>query len=177
MIKLLGMTLGILGLIATLASLWFTYNVYATPLRRIKKYLKDVEGWNFTSSRFNETFEYWQYTKHPEFTIELKDDQKWDREEPWVKRVRRPDPSLFMYEVALKINGLVVRSENFLAMDGWRYLVPIPRVDRVNAEDEQDYVYYYDAVQYSIAGVVGKYHLDKNIEDFCEHSRIHLRLK
>lgn len=172
MVEIVSIIFGILGLIATLASLWFAYITYANPMLRFKKYLRNIVNWQLTSSRFNDSFEYYRYSKHPEFTMEYRKDQGWDREEPWIKRVHRPDPNLFQYEVALKLNGVVIHTENFMAMDGWRYFVPIPRVEYAASGNEVDNSYYYDNIQAAIARVIGKFHLDKRLEDFCSHAKI-----
>ena len=175
MVEILSTILGILGLLATLAGLWFSYITFVTPMKRYKRYLKDTDSWAFTSSRFNESYEFWQYTIHPEFTIELKNDGEWNREEPWVRRIHRPDPSLFMYEVALKMGGNIIHTERFLAMDGWRYFVPIPRVEYDDSGLEENNFYYYDKLQILIFGIIGKLHMDKDIHSFMKHAGISLR--
>ncbi len=170
-LEILSIVLGILGLIASILSILFAYITYVTPLKRFKWYLKDPNGWKRISSRVEGQTEYLQYAKHPEFTIVETFDRDWETEEPWIKGIRWPDKKMLQYNVELRVNNQTVRTENFLVLDGWRIYVPIPHIESsdggIEIDSKEDTrVFYYDEIQILLAGVIGKFHGDKDIKDF-----------
>lgn len=174
---LFGYIFGFFGLITGLVGMWFSYITYSSPMIRFKWYLKHKKNWKQIFPRAKGQSEYYQYYKHPEFCIEEFDDRKWDREEPWISKTIRPDKNLHSYQVALKVNGNIIHTENFIYMDGGRYYVPIPNVEYAGTGNEDDNIYYYDKTQVLLAGVLGKYHNDKCLEEFCRLSGIKLDYK
>lgn len=175
--NILNSILGILGLVTGLVGMWFAYITYSNPMVRFRWYLQHKNNWKQIFPRAEGQNDYYHYMKHPEFCIEEVDDRKWDREEPWITKTLRPDKNLHSYQIALKVNGNIIHTENFIFMDGGRYYVPIPRVEYAGTNTESDNIYYYDKTQILLAGVLGKYHNDKNLEEFCEHAGIKLDFK
>lgn len=51
-ITILGLAIGLLGLVATLAGTYFTYISFVNPIIRFKKYLKNRKDW--------EKFSFWK---------------------------------------------------------------------------------------------------------------------
>ena len=141
---------------------------------RFKWYLKHRSDWKSVSSRVEGWSDFLQYIKHPEFTINEAGDRRWDRDEPWMKKIMRPDPNCFAYKIHLMVNGHIIHTENFISLDGHRIYVPIPNVEYAHTDKEEDNIYYYDKTQILLAGVLGKYHYDKNLDDFCNKSGIRL---
>lgn len=165
----LSMTLGILGLVATLVGSGLAYIAFVNPMIRFKWYLKKKDYWRTIFPRVEGLSEYRQYIKHPEFTIQEIYDRRWERDEPWMKKVMRPDKSCHASQVALKVNGNIIHTENFLSMDGGRITVPIPRLDTRGQSKEDKFIYYYDGIQILLAGLLGKYHNYNSLEDFCKN--------
>lgn len=168
---------GIFGLLAGLVGMWFSYITYTSPMVRFRWYLKHKNNWKQVFPRAEGQSDYYQYLKHQEFTIEEVDDRRWDHEEPWITKTLRPDKNLHSYQVALKVNGNIIHTENFIFMDGGRYYVPIPRVEYAHTDNENDNIYYYESIQVLLADVLGKYHNDKSLEEFCKLSGILLGYK
>ena len=140
-------------------------------------YLKDPNSWKKISSRVEGQTEYLQYIKHPEFTIVETFDRDWGSEEPWIKGIMRPDKKMFQYNVELRVNNQTIRTENFLALDGWRIYVPIPHIESGDegiemGSKEDTQIFYYDEIQISLAGTIGKFHGDKDIKDFSDKQKI-----
>lgn len=169
----LSILLGILGLIATLIGSGLAYISFVNPMIRFKWYLKNNDKWKTIFPRVKGLSEYYQYSKHPEFTIEEVYDRPWERDEPWMKNILRPDPACHASQIALKVSGNIIHTENFLAMDGGRIFVPIPKVIYKKTDNEEDNIYYYDDIQVLLAGLIGKYHIYKTLEGFC-NDRIRL---
>jgi hypothetical protein len=171
--RILSLILGILGLIGTILSLVFAIVVYVSPMFRFKLYLRNKDAWVRVHLRAGGDDGYLQHSRHPEFTItESEDSRKWDRDEPWMKKVIRPDKNAGSKKVYLNVNGVVVWSGDFMFLDGFRIYVPVPRVDF--AEKEEDNTYYYDDVQVLVANVIGKYHIYNSLKDFCEKADIRM---
>ena len=170
--EVLSISLGILGLVATLAGTGMAYVTYVSPSIRFKWYLKNKNGWRIISTRVQGQSEYYQFTTHPEFIIEEIDDHRWERDEPWMKRILRPDTNCFANQILMKVNGNVIHTENFLYMDGGRIYVPIPKVEYSHTDKEEDNTYYYDNLQTLLAGVLGRYHIYGGLKDFCDKTGI-----
>lgn len=170
--ELLSLILGILGLIATIVGSGLAYMTYISPMIRFKCYLKHKNNWKIIHPRVEGLSDYYQYSEHPEFTIEEISDRRWDRDEPWMKRIMRPDKNCISYQIALRANGNIVHTESFLFMDGGRIYVPIPNAIYSKSKSEEDNTYYYDEIQVLLAGVLGKYHNDRSLEGFCNSAAI-----
>lgn len=164
----LSIILGILGLVATLVGSGLAYIAFVNPMVRFKWYLKKKDNWRTIFPRVEGLSEYSQYSKHPEFTIEEIYDRRWERDEPWMKKVIRPDKSCHASQIALKVSGNIIHTENFLSMDGSRIFVPIPKVDTKGKDKEAEFIYYYDEIQILLAGLLGKYHIYDTLEKFCK---------
>lgn len=178
MIETLSIILGILGLSASILSIWFAYITYVTPIKRFKWYLKNKSGWSNISSRSENKVEFLQYAKHPEFTIVETFDRDWETEEPWIKGIVRPDKYMASYQVELKFNNQTICTGNFLSLDGMRIYVPIPHImpidmEQVDFDSEGDTrEFYYDDIQVLLARVIGKFHGYAGVEDFAAKQKI-----
>jgi uncharacterized protein YacL (UPF0231 family) len=166
--EVLSWILAMSGLIASVIGIWFSYITYTSPMIRFKWYLKRKDNWKMIFPRVKGISDYHQYSKHPEFTLEEVYDRRWERDEPWMKKVIRPDPACHASQIALKVNGNIVHTENFISMDGGRITVPIPKLDTKGQDKEEKFVYYYDEIQILLAGLLGKYHIYDSLEDFCK---------
>ena len=172
----LALILGILGLIATITSLWFAIVVYVNPMVRFRIYLRNKDAWVNIHVRAGGGDGYLQHSKHPEFTItESEDTRKWERDEPWMKKIMRPDPSTGSRKVYLNVNSNIVWSGDFMFLDGYRIYIPVPRVDYAHTNNEEDNTYYYDKEQVLVGKVIGKFHNYKSIDDFCSKTGIEIR--
>ncbi len=178
MIETLSIILGILGLSASILSIWFAYITYVTPIKRFKWYLKNKSGWKNISSRSENRVEFLQYTKHPEFIIVETSDSDWHTVEPWISGMARPDKNMVSYQIELKANNQTVYTENFLSLDGMRIYVPIPHItpsdiEQVGFESEEDpREFYYDDIQMLLGRVIGKFHGYAGVEDFAAKQKI-----
>jgi hypothetical protein len=172
---ILSLILGILGLIGTIVSLGFAIVVYVSPMLRFKLYLRNKAAWVNIQLRPGGDDGYLQHSRHPEFTItESEDSRNWDRDEPWMKKIIRPDKSAGSRKVYLNVSGVVVWSGDFMFLDGYRIYVPVPKVDYADTENEEDNTYYYDEVQILVAKVIGKFHIYNNLNEFCSKTGIRM---
>ena len=164
----LSLILGILGLIGTIVSTGFAIVVYVSPMFRFKHYLRNKDAWVRIHLRAGGGDGYLQHSRHPEFTItESEDTREWSRDEPWMKKIMRPDKSAGSRKVHLNVNGVVIWSGDFIFLDGYRIFVPVPKVEYAETGKEDDNTYYYDKVQVLVANVIGKFHNYQNLGDFC----------
>jgi hypothetical protein len=172
---ILSLILGILGLIGTIVSLGFAIVVYVSPMLRFKLYLRNKAAWVNIQLRAGGDDGYLQHSRHPEFTItESEDSRNWDRDEPWMKKIMRPDKSAGSRKVYLNVSGVVVWSGDFMFLDGYRIYVPVPKVDYADTANEEDNTYYYDKVQILVAKVIGKFHIYNNLNEFCSKASIRM---
>ena len=181
---ILGIILGVLGLIAGILSAILAYFTFVDPRKRLTIYLNDIAAWESLHTTLGGHDEVWRYAKHPEFAIEIKDDSRdWDAgaKEPWMA-MPLPDPKKTMYMVHVTINGTVLYAEKFIALDGWRYFIPLPRIDPGGLGDESrdddatdvvdNRTFFYDDVQLKLSRIIGKFHNDKSIEEFAKLNNI-----
>ncbi len=179
---IVGIVLGVLGLLASLMGSILAYFTYVDPRKRLISYLRKEHNWERISTTLGGSDEIWRYKKHPEFVVEVKDDSRaWDQGaiEPWMT-MSLPDKNKSVYMVHATVSGVVLYAEQFIALDGWRYFVPIPRIkmderiDLGEADEEDKRKFFYDEVQVLLAKLIGKLHGDKSIEEFAKHSNIAL---
>lgn len=183
MVTIIGIVLGILGLLASMIGSVLAYFTFVDPRKRLSSYLGKVDNWESVSTSIGGHEAIWRYNKHPEFVIEIKDDSRdWDSEvtEPWMTMPLR-DLKITMYMVHATINGTVLYAEKFIALDGWRYFVPLPRIKTTNNREHEDYdsdknedarEFYFDETQVQLSRIIGKFHGEKSIEVFAKHSKI-----
>jgi hypothetical protein len=162
----------ILGLVATIIGSTLAFMTYISPIIRVRSYLKRKDKWEKVSFDLHGNSEAWRYKPHPEFTIEYTEEIKdWDRTitETWMK-YPLPDPSKHSKKLQVKVNGQIILAEEFIALDGGRYFVPLPRVKY--AEEKKDNIYYYDEIQYLIGSIVGSYYRMESLDEFVKHQEL-----
>ena len=161
----------ILGLAASIIGASLAYMTFISPLTRFKWYLKRTEGWEEINSDLYGGGSFHRYKKHPEFTIEQPDDyREWERDEPWMKKLHKPNPHQGSRMVHLKVSGQLILSEEFIFMDEGRIFVPVPRVNY--SEKEEDNEYYYTKIQELMARIIGRYYIYKNLDGFMKQAEI-----
>lgn len=166
MITILGFIIGILGLVATLVGIYFTYISFVNPITRFRKYLKNPKDWEkFQGTEMHLSI--FRFKKYPNFQIVI----DWDRpvvenyQEEWIRDY--PDKKHnASYFVRLEANAMLLGKEQFVSLDGHRYFVPVPRV-RVQKDGKRNF--YYDTQQIQLANIVGEYHFGDDIYVFAEN--------
>ena len=170
---ILSLIIGILGLITTLVGAYFTYISFVNPICRFKKYLKNSDTWEkFQGAEFHLSI--YRHKKYPNFQIII----DWNKivvehyQEEWIKDYpdRENDVSYF---VRLEANAMLLETERFVALDGGRIFVPVPR--RSSQNDEL--VYWYDLIQTQLANIIGEYYLVKDIYEFASQQKKPISIK
>lgn len=162
-ITVLSLTIGALGLIATLVGTYFSYISFVNPITRFRKYLKNPKDWGkFQGTEMHLSI--YRYKKYPNFQIVI----DWDKtvvenyREEWIKDYPDKEHNASYY-VRLEANAMLLEKELFVSLDGGRIFVPSPR--RTLKNDEL--VYWYDAIQIQLANIIGEYYLEKDINEFA----------
>lgn len=172
-ITALGLTLGALGLIATLVGTWISYISFVNPLKRFRKYLKNPKVWEKFEGR-EDYLTIYRHRKYPNFQIVI----DWNSyvvknfHEEWINDgLFRDKENNTSYYVKFEANGMLLHKELFVSLDGHRYFVPVPKINIV-AEDR---TFSYNANQIQLANIVGEYSFgDNNICDFIEKLKIRI---
>ncbi|MEK7171046.1 MAG: hypothetical protein AAB774_01945 [Patescibacteria group bacterium] len=175
LVNILSIVLGILGLVASILGAGLAFFTFINPKIRMDWYLNHPQGWEKIHLGLRGGRSLWRYKKHPEFIIERQDEIKaWDYSvtERWMK-YPLPDPSKTSYLIHVSAGNIVVYSEEFVTLDGGRYLVPLPRVKYHENKEENEY--FYEPLQIKIARVIGEYYRFKSIDEFIEQNEIEVR--
>jgi len=169
-ITVLSLSIGIIGLFATLTGSYFTYISFINPLVRFKRYLKDSEGWEKFLG-VEKSITRYRYKKHPNFQIVV----DWDNvvaedfNEEWMAYTL-DDGNNASYHVRLEVNGMVLEKELFLSLDGHRYFVPVPKTMTYYDGDSRSF--YYRPLQIQLANIIGDFYRGNNIYDFIREQRM-----
>ena len=165
----------ILGFIATIVGSILAIFTFVSSIWRLKFYLKKPLNWRkvyIGRIKYN-----WQYKNHPEFTIEVDDENKnWDTgvKENWMRDYPNPTKSTSL--VRIKANGQVLMVENFISLDGGRYFVPLPK-RHINTDQEKENEYWYTPLQVNLSRIVGEYYRGDSIEDFIKSHNLKIETR
>ncbi|MDP2151612.1 MAG: hypothetical protein Q8K13_18420 [Parvibaculum sp.] len=167
MVTILGFIIGILGLVATLVGLYFTYISFVNPITRFKKYLKNPKDWQkFKGTEMHLSI--YRHKKYPNFQIII----DWDRpvvenyQEKWIRDYPDKENNASYY-VRLEANAMLLEKELFVLLDGGRAFIPSPRWSLENNEQ----VYRYDTIQIQLANIIGEYSWEKDIYKFASQQK------
>ena len=120
-----------------------------------KSFIKDVETWTADNNAM--------------FQIEIGHDSR-----PFSERWTRgfPDPNSSCYTVYLKINRVPFRELPFVALDGARINVPVPKCIPV----AEDVVYVWDPndISFLVGKVIGTYYIHNGIEQLAKRCGVEI---
>lgn len=126
-------------------------------IKQFRSYLEIPNRWE---KRFKSTEEYWVYKDNPLFQIETGEELVGDFEESWMRAY--PDRNNnFSFKVYLKYMNPIVYDYTFVALDGVRYVVPLPK------RENQSYHYVKDSLEILISHIIGQYYRYKDIKGFA----------
>jgi hypothetical protein len=170
-ITIISLSIGLLGLIASLVGTYLAYISFINPLVRFKCYLRKPKSWEKVYK--DKPSDIYRHKKHPAFQLIV----NWNNEivdgfeDTWIRDYpdKRHNCSYF---VILEANGTFLGKELFVSLDGSRAFVPVPSVT-MNGEER---VFFYDKLQIQIANIVGKYSWEKDIEEFASHQKIPIKI-
>lgn len=129
-------------------------------IKMFKKYLTDPSGWE---KRFEVNREYWVYKNDPLFQIETGEKLVENFHEPWMKRY--PDMEYnYSFKVYLKYMNTIVEDMVFVALDGIRYIVPIPER---RVKKTRSFFYRSNSLKTKVANVIGTFYLYDAFEEFA----------
>lgn len=129
-----------------------------TILNLFNRYLEHSGGWE---KRFRGNKEYWAYKDDPLFQIEIGEDLVRGFKENWMKKY--PDiNNNYSFKVYLKYMNTVVHDCVFVALDGVRYIVPLPE------RKGKGYFYEKGSFKTKISEVIGQYSLYNDLEEFAK---------
>lgn len=174
-VTVISLIIGALGLVASIASVILTYFTFINPKKRVDCYLKNAKKWEQIHLGLHGGNSLWRYKKHPEFAIEQQEGTKeWDYlvTEKWMK-YPLPDPSKRSFMMHIKAGSIVVYAEEFITLDGGRYLVPLPRVEYHNKK--QDNEYFYTPLQLKIGRIIGSFYSMSSLDEFIEKNEIEIK--
>lgn len=172
----ISLIIGVLGLLATLAGTYLAYISFINPLIRFRKYLKKQNDWEkFIGTEAHISI--YRHKKYPNFQIVI----DWDRpivenfHEEWINDALYPDKTNNdSHSVRLEVSSMLLDQELFVSLDGHRWFVPVPKIERINGKRNL----YYDPQQIQLANIIGRYHfLEKNIIDFAKSQKIPITIK
>jgi len=170
LITIFGFIIGILGLLATLVGMYFTYISFMNPLTRFKKYLEKSENWEKFQGVEN-YLSFYRHKKYPNFQIII----NWDKElaenfhEEWINDGLYPDKTNnALYHVRLEANSMLLGTELFASLDGHRYFVPVPKVLGIKDNKRE---FYYDKQQIQLYKIIGKHHFEKDVYEFAKECK------
>lgn len=120
-----------------------------SPLERLHRLLDDPQAW--TKRR-----EDYMYCKQfPEFTVVDGETYQEGFSEPWTRDF--PDPSARSFEVQLRYHATVLDTVTFVACDGERYRVPMPKRD-VDASGTSRFLISTSSVGWKLAQMYRQYY-------------------
>lgn len=141
------------------------FNKEKSVIKQFKKYLQKPEKWE---KKLHRTHEYWIYKEHPLFQIETGENIVEDFREKWMKKYPDMDHNR-SFRVYLKYMNTIIDDYIFVALDGFRYIVPLPE------REEGNYFYRADSLQFLLANIVGSFYLYKTLEEFSLNHNIETR--
>jgi hypothetical protein len=110
-----------------MTQLWIErFGLNTPPLRRMRGYIKDLEGWKKIT---NQGLFVIHYVLFPEFTISIDFDRPVGEtfREAWSDRF--PNHTASSYMVEFKYHTTILKQSYFVQCDGGRFLVPMPEID------------------------------------------------
>lgn len=103
------------------------------------------------------------WTCHERRTLSILQRNDWEEfDEPWTARV--PDQHHNRAcTIELRINNVAIDTERFVAVDGFRWLVPMPTQRHVKG----DRVYFWEteSIPYKVGLVIGRFYHGKSMKD------------
>lgn len=121
-----------------------------TPLQRFHRLLEDPAVWKRMSGD-----EYLYCEQYPEFTVVDGETYVEQFSEPWTQHF--PDRSARSFEVQLRYHGTLLETVTFVACDGERYRIPMPR-PRQGANGELRYSISTSSVGWKLAQIYRQYY-------------------
>ena len=116
-ITILSLMIGVLGFVATLVGIYFTYISFVNPIGRFWKYLRDPDNWEKVSV-IEDYFTVYRHKKHPGYQIII----DWDKpvvknyQEDWIRDYPNREHNS-SYFVKLEANGIFLMKELFVWME------------------------------------------------------------
>lgn len=161
-LSIISSVITILGFLATIIGSYLAIIMFRSPIKRLKKYLKDNNKWEevYLARKLHHR----QYKNHPEFTIEEDcESRSWGtNKEGWMKDYVKLHKS--SHFVIVKVGGQIIIAEEFIVMDEGRIFVPLPKM-KTNAERDKT-EYYYTPVQVDLARILSIHNGYNTIEKF-----------
>lgn len=174
----ISLVISVVGLIATSIGAWLAYVTFISPLRRFKWYLRKPDKWEKEFEAKGS--EFYRPKQHPEFQIVRSENPTVTGfTQPWMKKY--PDMEHNQsYIVEVRFHGTFLMSELFIALDGWRYFVPVPRVESAGlpphlSTDKDTRTFHYDELQVRLSRIIGDYYRMDTIEQFAKAHKIPIR--
>lgn len=162
MIEKFGILLSFLGVFLGFLGVALTFVTFFTPAVTLRFALSSVKRWHQISfGEFDKKL--YRNSFLSGFVIEVDNSEAITEnfEEPWMEALYRPDKNASTYRVKVMFNGLPVLSEVFLAYDGGRNFIPLPKYSRIG---ERTYLTF-DETQKQLAKIVGATYRDEPFED------------
>lgn len=87
------------------------------------------------------------------------------------------DDRSFKHLIQLKINWEILKEYWFISCDGWRILVPIPKIENKGSEIEPKIEYYWlkDSIYYKICNIIREYYTYTSIEEIGKKCNVKIR--
>ena len=175
-ITILGIVIGILGLLASIAGTYLAWISFVDPMQRFEKYLKDPNGWEKFIGIEDHIY-FYRYKKYPNFRIVIDWNKAIERDfsEEWMNNIPISDKkNNASYIVSMEVNSMLIDKELFVSLDGHRYFVPVPNRFIVN---DGIMTFFYNQRQVQLANIVGKYFFEKDIFKFAKRTLIDISAK
>src|SRR5574341_1474183 len=102
------------------------------------------------------------------FQIELSDKDR-DFNEEWTRRFPDHENS-FAFPVLLKVQGVEIKQLTFIACDGGRIVMPMPRITLVH--EQRGFVYDRNSLEYKIGQIIGSYYIYETLDGVASHAGI-----
>jgi len=170
---ILSLTIGILGLIATLSGTYFTYISFVNPVHRFRRYLKNSSNWEkFQGTEVSLSI--YRHKRYPNFQIIV----DWDEtivenyQEEWMRDYPDKEHNASRF-VRLEANAMLLETELFVSLDGGRTFAPVPR----RSSQNDRFTYWYDKIQVQLANIIGEYSWEKDINEFASKQKKPILIK
>lgn len=133
-----------------------------TVMELFTKYLDDPSNWE---KRFEKHQEYWVYKSDPLFQITIGEEMVHNFQEPWMKNYPDMEHN-YSFKVYLKYMDTIVDDLVFVALDGHRYVVPLPEIEVKRGK--RTFFYKEDSLKAKTVGVIGFFYRYKSFKDFIK---------